>query len=161
MSTDTRLRHDIETALDCCAATDSHRIRVAVRDGIVLLDGQVGSYPERRAAEETAQSVACVKAVANDITVEPPFGTQHSDADIAAAAVDALKTTTSGPADRVKVVVRDGCLELQGQVDSWDHRSAAETAVLSLHGVKCLINSIFVRSQLEAEGSLPATQAQR
>lgn len=145
MTTDTRLRHDIEAALDCCAKIDSRRIGVAVRDGIVLLNGKVGSYTERRAAEETAQSVTCVKAIANDITVEIPFGTKHSDADIAAAAVAALKTRVSVPTDRVKVVVHDGCIELQGQVNSWDQRSAAETAVMSLQGVKALINSIFVR----------------
>ena len=144
MPSDMKLRQDIEAQLDCCANVDSRQIGVAVRNGIVSLSGQVGSYIERRTTEEAVQSIAGVKAVANDIVVEFPFGATHSDADIAAAAVEALKASASVPTDRIKVVVREGRIELQGQVSSWQQKSAAETAVMSLHGVKTLLNNILV-----------------
>src|SRR5579872_3033100 len=69
---DLQLRHDVEAELDWDARLDSRQIGVAVKNGVVSLSGHVASYAERRAAEEAAQSVSGVRAVANDILIELP-----------------------------------------------------------------------------------------
>ena len=58
MITDTQLRHDVEAELEWDSRFDSRQIGVAVKNGVVALSGYVGSYVERRAAEEAAQAFA-------------------------------------------------------------------------------------------------------
>jgi len=119
-----------------------------VKNGVVALSGYVGSYAERRAAEEAAQSIAGVKAVANDIAVEFPSDTKRSDAEIAEAAVNALKANVCIPADSIKVFVHDGWVTLEGQVAMWYQKTAAETALTPLHGVKGISDNITISSRV-------------
>jgi osmotically-inducible protein OsmY len=148
MKTDMRLRQDVEAELDWCANVDARQIGVSVKDGIVTLSGQVGSYIERRSAQEAVQSIAGVRALANDLVVDMPFNSKRTDADIAAAALQALKANVCVPAERLKVVVHDGWIELQGDVNTWHQRSAAETAVSALHGVHGVTNTVHIQPQI-------------
>jgi len=147
MSTDTQLRNDIEAEFDYDPRFDSRQIGVAVKNGIVSLTGYVGSYAERRAAEEAAQSVAGVKALANDIAIELPSSLKRTDAEIAEIAVAALKSNVSVPANDIRLIVHEGWLTLEGQVRMWYQKNAAEFAVAGLHGVKGIRNNITIRSQ--------------
>jgi hypothetical protein len=47
------------------------RVGVVVADGVVTLEGSVGSYAQRLAAERAAQRIRGVRAVANELVVEP------------------------------------------------------------------------------------------
>ena len=157
MIVDTQLRHDVEAELEWDARFDSRQIGVAVKNGVVALSGHVGSYAERRAAEESVQSIAGVKAVANDIAVELASSTKRSDAEIAEAAVNALKTNVSIPANSIKIFVRDGWVTLEGQVSMWHQRNAAETALTPLQGVKGISDNITISSQVfvgDVEGKI-------
>ncbi len=151
MRDDMQIRRDVEAELDWDARFDSRNIGVAVRHGVVALTGRVGSYAQRRAAEEAAQLVAGVTAVANDIAIELPFDAKLSDAEIAETAVNALKANVSVPANHIKLVVRDGWITLQGQVAQWHQKNAAETALISLFGVKGITNDIGIRPQAAAQ----------
>lgn len=147
MSNDTQLRHDIEAEFDWDPRFDSRQIGVAVKNGIVSLTGYVSSYAERRAAEEAAQSVAGVKALANDIAIELPSSATRTDAEIAETAIAALKSNVSVPSDDIKLIVRQGWLTLEGQVKMWYQKNAAESAVAGLRGVKGISNNITIRSE--------------
>jgi osmotically-inducible protein OsmY len=147
MSNDTQLRHDIEAELDWDPRFDARQIGVAVKNGVVSLTGYVSSYAERCAAESAAQSVAGVKALANDIAIELPSTAQRTDAEIAEAALAALNSNVSVPAGDIKLIVRDGWLTLEGQVKMWYQKSAAEFALSGLHGIKGISNNIAIRSQ--------------
>jgi len=146
VSSDTELRLTIEAALDRCAKFHVRHIGVTTGNGIVCLSGQVGSYSERCAAQEVAQSVLGVKAIANDIIVKLPSDAQHSDSDLASAASKALKANRCVPAACIKIIVREGCVELQGQVTEWRQRAEAENTVMSLQGVRTLVNNIFIQA---------------
>lgn len=148
MVSDTQLRHDVEAELDWDARIDSRQIGVAVKNGVVALTGHVGSYLERRAAEEAAQSVEGVKAVANDIVIELPFDTKRTDAEVAESAVQALQANVAVPANAVKVYVRDGWVTLEGQVGTWHEKNAAEVALSGLRGIKGLSNNIAICAQI-------------
>jgi hypothetical protein len=85
------------------ARVQPNEIGVAVKDSIVTLTGWVDSYTKRWAAEEDALRVRGVKAVANDIQVKLPVSAERTDADIAAAALHALKWDALIPDDQVKL----------------------------------------------------------
>jgi osmotically-inducible protein OsmY len=150
MKTDTRLRHDVEAQLDWDPRFDSQGIGVAVKDGVVALSGHVASYADRWAAQDAAQSVAGVKAIANELAVDLAWDAQRTDPQIAEAALKALNTDVFIPATGVKVVVHDGWVTLSGQVDFWFQREAAERAITHLRGVKGLENDIIIKPRATA-----------
>jgi osmotically-inducible protein OsmY len=113
---------------------DNRGILVAVKDGVVTLGGHVPAYADKWGAEKATKNVAGVRAVANEIDVKP--ATPHSDQEIAAAALNALKANVSVPASDIKVLVSDGWITLEGKVKFWHQRNAAEEAVRSLWGVR-------------------------
>jgi osmotically-inducible protein OsmY len=146
MKNDLALRHDVLSELDWDPRFDSRDIGVAVKNGVVALSGHVGSYAQRQAAQEAAQSIASVKAVANDIVIELSTDTQRSDAEVAEAAIQALNNHISVPANDIKVLVQNGWVTLEGQVAVWYQKNAAEQALGNLHGVKGVVNNINIRN---------------
>jgi osmotically-inducible protein OsmY len=89
-----------------------------------------------------------VKAVANDIEVRLPVFNQRPDPEIARDAVAAVQAELPYSSDHIRVVVRDGWLTLEGQVD-WNYaRERAETAVRRVRGVKGVSNFIEVRPRV-------------
>jgi osmotically-inducible protein OsmY len=97
---------------------------------------------ERLAAETAAKRVYGVRAVANDIEVK--LGMEKTDSEIAGAAVRALEQNVGVPDTRIKTIVKNGYITLEGNVD-WNYqRTAAEGAVRSLTGVKGVTNRIEV-----------------
>jgi osmotically-inducible protein OsmY len=146
MKNDLALRHDVLSELDWDPRFDSRNIGVAVKNGVVALSGHVGSYAERRAAQDAVQSIAGVKAVANDIVIELPFDTQRTDAEVAEAALQALKNHISVPANDIRVLVQNGWVTLEGEVALWYQKNAAEGALSNLHAVKGIVNNISLRN---------------
>lgn len=147
MSSDLKLRQDIEAKLDQCANVDLRQIGVAVKHGIVTLNGHVRSPVERAAAQETSQSVTGVGAVVNDIVVASASDSSCSDSDVAEQVLEMLKTNRSESGHRIRIAVHDGCIELQGQVSTSQQKSAVETAVMSLPGVKSLVSDISIHTE--------------
>ena len=76
------------------------------------------------------------EAVANEIDVNLPCSSQRTDEDIATASVNALKSTFSVPADKIKVTVNKGWVTLEGEVEWQYQKEAAESAVRDLTGVE-------------------------
>jgi len=147
MKTDLQLRHDVEAQLDWDPRFDSTGIGVAVKNGVIALSGHVASYADRWAAQDAAQSVAGVKAIANELVVTLGSDAQRSDPDLAEAVLQALEANVSIPSAGIKVVVHDGWVTLSGQVSFWYQREAAERTVTHLRGVKGLANDITIKPQ--------------
>jgi osmotically-inducible protein OsmY len=149
MTTATMARTDQEIQMDVLAelrwdhSIQANEIGVAVKDGVVTLTGTVDTYLKKWKAEEAAHRVAGVAAVANDITVRT-IG-ERTDADIAAAAVHALKWNASIPADKIQVTVDKGWVTLKGEVEWQYQKEEAERAVRPLWGVKGVSNLIVVK----------------
>jgi osmotically-inducible protein OsmY len=145
MRTDIQLRHDVEAQLDWDPRFDAREIGVAVKDGVVALSGHVASYADRWAAQDAAQSVLGVKAIANELAVDLASDARRTDPQIADAALKVLNGDVFIPASGIKVVVHDGWVTLSGQVDFWYQREAAERAITHLHGVKGLANELALK----------------
>jgi len=144
MKTDSQLQKDVLRELEWEPRVDHAHIGVAVKDGIVTLSGQVPSYGEKYEAVKAAKRVYGVKAVVDQLEVKLPGSAERTDADIAEAAVRALKNNYSVPDDKIKVTVRQSWITLEGTVEWQYQRQAAESSVRYLTGVKGVSNLITV-----------------
>jgi len=145
MRLDSDIKRDVEQELRWDADIDSSDIAVAVKDGVVTLGGFVRSYAQKWQAERDAKRVAGVVGVANDIEVRLPAIDQRPDPELARDAVAALKRELPYSADRIKVVVINGTMTLEGEVE-WNYqKQRAEEIVRRVKGVRGVINTITVK----------------
>jgi osmotically-inducible protein OsmY len=139
--TNSQLHDAVERQLGWEPDINAGDIAILVSDGVVALTGFVNSYNEKFAAEQAVKRVRGVRAVANDIHVK--LRDERSDPEIAKDAVRALESHTGVPR-AVTVTVRDGFVTLEGAVE-WNYqRSAAESSVRHLIGVKGVSNAILI-----------------
>jgi osmotically-inducible protein OsmY len=140
--TDSQLHDAVQRQLDWEADVNAKDVAVMASEGVITLTGFVNSYGEKFSAEQAAKRVRGVRAVANDIHVK--LRDERSDPEIAKDAIQALQSHTSVPRT-VTMTVRDGFVTLEGSVE-WNYeRSAAESALRHLKGVKGVSNAIYIR----------------
>jgi osmotically-inducible protein OsmY len=145
--TDTDLQKDIVAELNWEPSLRNDDVAVGVRDGVVTLAGFVDSFIDKWKAERAASKIKGVKAIANELEVKLPTTSSRPDPDIARAALNALSWNSSVPHDRIKVKVEKGWVTLEGDVDWYDQKEAAERAVRHLTGVKGVSNLIMLRAR--------------
>jgi osmotically-inducible protein OsmY len=138
------LQRDVVEELAYDPKVDSSDIAVTVEDSVVTLAGHMSSYAEKLAAEEAAYRVAGVKGVVDKIEVRLRKPEHDDDAILAGNAVAVLRWRANVPADRIKVVVQNGWLKLEGEVKWHFQKRAAEDAVRHLYGLKGVMNHIKV-----------------
>lgn len=144
---DINLRKDVVEELEWDPSVDARTIGVAVEDGIVALTGHVPSYAAKTNAERIVKRVHGVVGVANDIEVKLLSSLERDDVDIARSTVNALEWNVSVPKNRVKVSVTKGWVTLDGNVEWYYQKRAAEEAVMVLAGVRGVTNNITVMSR--------------
>jgi osmotically-inducible protein OsmY len=150
MRSDADIKRDVEMELRWDPDISADDVAVAVKDGVVTLTGFARSYAQKWRAERDAKRVAGVKAVANDIEVRLPAIDQRPDPEIARDAVSALKTQLPYSADSIKVVLNNGWITLEGEVE-WNYqKERAEEAVRHVKGVKGVMNMIQVKPKVPA-----------
>jgi osmotically-inducible protein OsmY len=151
MRSDAEIRTDVESELRFVPGLDASGIAIAVKDGVVTLAGFVAGYADKLEAEAATERVKGVVGVANDIVVRLPSRDQRPDPEIAREAVAAIKNRLSDVYERIKIVVKDGWLGLEGEVE-WDYqRVRAERAVRRLKGVKGVTNLIEVQPVVQPD----------
>jgi osmotically-inducible protein OsmY len=147
---DLTIKQDVEAELQWEPSVNAAAIGVAVKDGIVTLTGRVPTYMEKMAAARAAARVTGVKAVANELEIGLLPTDQRSDEDIARSVANALAWNTSIPPDHVKAQVSHGWVTLEGTVEWYYQKEAAERAVRPVRGVKGITNSIMVKPTVTA-----------
>lgn len=145
MKTNIQLQQDVLDELQYEPAVDAAEIGVMAKDNIVTLAGQIKSYAEKWSAVRAAERVVGVRAVVDELKVALPTSFQHTDEDIARAALNALKWDVVVPDERIKVKVSQGWITLEGTVDYKHQQAAAESAIRNLAGVKGVDNLIKVK----------------
>jgi osmotically-inducible protein OsmY len=149
MKDDQKVQRDVMDQMKWEMGDYSTQIGVAVNDGVVTLSGHVQCFPAKWAAERAVKRVLGVRAVAEEIEVRLPGSDQRTDTDLARAAENMLDWNTLVPKDRVKIMLEDGMVTLDGAVDNWSQKVAAEKAINSLTGVKGINNRIKVKPVVE------------
>ncbi|HEY7877091.1 MAG TPA: BON domain-containing protein [Gemmatimonadaceae bacterium] len=144
MKTDIQLQQTVMEELKWEPSVKAAQVGVAVKGGVVTLSGTVDTYAQKFAAERAAERVAGVRAIAEELAVVATGEYNRSDADIARAAATAIVWDVEVPTDRVQVVVQHGWVTLEGNVEWFYQKAAAERAVRYLTGVKGVTNMIAV-----------------
>jgi osmotically-inducible protein OsmY len=151
MKTAEQLKSDVEQELRWEPSVQAAQIGVSVKNGVVELDGHVGSFYEKWAGERAALRVANVKSIASEIVVDLSSTSARTDEDIALAVTNQLDWNFSLP-DTIKVKVADGWVFLQGSTEWQYQREEAEGVVRRLLGVKGITNEINIKPKVSATG---------
>jgi osmotically-inducible protein OsmY len=150
MRLDSDIKRDVEDELRSDPDIDATDIAVTVKDGVVTLTGFVRSFHQRRRAEQDVKRVAGAIGMANNIEVRLPIIHRRPDPDIARAAVEAIKREMPFSWEKIKVILENGWITLEGEVEWHYQRERAEEAVQGLRGVQGVVNNIEVRPQVPA-----------
>jgi osmotically-inducible protein OsmY len=145
MKSDSEIERDVKDELSWDPDLDATDIAVSVKKGVVTLTGFVKSFTDKYEAEAAVKRVAGVVAVANDIEVRLPSINQRPDPEIARDAAAAIKSQLPLSADKIKVVVNNGWITLEGQVEWQYQRTTAENTVRRIKGVKGVNNTIWIK----------------
>ncbi len=149
MRSDRDIERDVKDELQWQPGLDATDVAVSVRDGVVVLAGFVRSYSDKHDAEAAAKRVAGVVGVANDIEVCVSTADQRPDPEIARGAVAAIKNRLPTAWKGIKVVVTQGWVRLEGEVEWQYQRQAAEQAVRGLPGIQGISNMIQIKPPSE------------
>lgn len=149
MRTDEEIQNDLEDELRWSPQIDETDISVKVNDGVVNLTGFVRSYFGKYHAEHVAKRVSGVAGIANDLVVRLSPTDKLDDPQIARAAVGAIRAEVPAIADRIRVLVHQGHITLEGNVE-WRHqRDRIEATMRLLRGVMGVSNQIVVTPAVE------------
>jgi osmotically-inducible protein OsmY len=144
---DSEIQREVEEELRYDPSLVEDDIAVSVRDGVVTLAGWVKSYLDKWRAERTVSRIRGVRAVANDLDVRLPSSSIRTDPDVARAVADTLDWNVSVPKGRIKAKVEKGWVTLEGDVDWYFQKEAAERAVRAITGVKGVTSLLTVKAQ--------------
>jgi osmotically-inducible protein OsmY len=118
-------------------------IQVTVHSRLVTLTGKVNWEYQKSSAERGIRRLAGVRAVINNIEIEP-----HAKAEDVKGKIEAaLKRHAEVEAKNICVTVRDDSdVLLEGEVQSWDEKVAVEKAAWSAPGVKNVKDQLTIVS---------------
>lgn len=145
MKTDTQIQNDVMAELSWDASIEAQQIGVGIQDGIVTLNGEVGSLAEKQSAEQAALRVSGVKALVIELEVRLPGSHQKTDVEIARTAEQVLNWSAQRALHKLVVVVEKGWVTLTGQV-TWNYqRTLARAMVRGLMGVRGVTDLIELK----------------
>lgn len=132
---DLSLRKTILEELEFKPEIDSASIGVAVDNGVVTLSGHVSSYAQKVSAERAVKGINGVRAVAEEIQVRLEKGAGTADDTIATRALNIISWSADIPDGGIQVIVQNGWITLEGEVDWQYQKETVERAVRKLSGV--------------------------
>jgi osmotically-inducible protein OsmY len=147
MRSDADIFRDVTDELRWTPTVDDKDVSVKVTDGIVTLTGYVKSLEEAASAVRAAKRVAGVRALADELIVNIPSSIVMPDPDVARSVAATLERELPHGAQTVHIVVHDGQVTLEGQVEWQYQRARAEECVRKLPGVRMVSNRITLRGK--------------
>lgn len=144
------MRTDQDIAVDCAnqlhstPGLEDQDMAIKVLDGVVLLAGIARSDLERAQAERIVKKVPGVAGLTNSLAVCPRNAMGPPDADITREAVGTIRHLFPDQVQAVQVLVQNGRVALEGQLNWHYQRDTIEALVRSLRGVTLVTNKIRV-----------------
>lgn len=145
LKTDAQIQREVQEELRLAPMVDATHIGVEVRQGVVTLTGHVDSYGEKWHAEQAAQRVSSVKALAVEMQVMFRGSPTVIDSEIAHAVKNVLDWNVFIPTNAVKVMVENGWVTLSGKVPADYQRRIAEASIRYLTGVRGVSNQLVLK----------------
>jgi len=132
-------RVDILRRVDTDAAGN---IEISVQDGVITLDGEVGSLSHKRIAGVFAWWAPGRRDVVNGLEVVPPQA--DSDAEIEEALRLVLETDPLLHPDQMRISSRNSVVTLEGHVVTDEAKKTAELDAWYLFGVDKVVNKLQI-----------------
>ena len=130
--TDSEIAGAVRNALEWDALVPNELIQSTVSDGWVTLEGQVDYGRERTDAERAVRRLAGVVGVINKITIrKQPVNEKQLREEIEFA----LERRADREAERLRIEVHDGAVDLWGRVHSWQEKRAVIGSIAHAPGV--------------------------
>jgi osmotically-inducible protein OsmY len=120
---------------------DGAAIAVSAQDGVVTLRGTVGTFREKREAQQDAEKVHGVKKVDNELEVRVLDEDRREDAELRGAVLQALVLDRLVPAT-IDAKVDNGSVTLTGKANWQYERKEAEFIASNILGVVDVDNKI-------------------
>jgi osmotically-inducible protein OsmY len=149
MRSDLMVHAAVCTALRRVLGPVAGRVGVRVHDGVVTLTGVVESPDQKHTAEQTAELVSGVRAVAEELQVNGMPAVPHGDVALAKAVADSLEVEGIPVGRHVNVRVEAGWVALSGQVASASDYSAIERALECVPGVRGVTSEVHLIQSAE------------
>jgi osmotically-inducible protein OsmY len=130
--TDADIAKAVRHTLEWDALVPDERIRSTVSDGWVTLEGDVDIWREREDAEKAVLKLAGVVGFLNMIRILPKA---IDPKELREEIEDALDRRAEREADRLRIEVKDGAVELWGRVHSWREKRAVLGSIGHMPGV--------------------------
>jgi len=148
MKTDQQVQNDVMAELAWDASVQDKQIGVGIRDGIVILNGEVSSLAEKLSAERAALRVDGVRALVIELDVRLPGSSQKPDLEIARTIEQVLSWSAQRALHHLVVIVEKGWVTISGQV-AWEYqRKLASSLVRGLMGVTGVTDLIELKPAL-------------
>lgn len=148
LKTDAQIQADVQEELRLAPMVNATHIGVEVRQGVVTLTGHVDSYAEKWHAEQAAQRVNSVKALAVEMQVMFRGTPSVTDSEVAHAVKNVLDWNVFIPTNAIKVMVEHGWVTLSGKVAADYQRRLAESSIRYLSGVMGVHNQLSLKPTL-------------
>jgi osmotically-inducible protein OsmY len=130
--TDSEIAGAVRNALEWDALVPNELIQSTVSDGWVTLEGQVDYWRERTDAERAIRRLAGVVGVINKVTIrKQPVDERQLREEVEFA----LERRANREAERLRIEVRDGAVDLWGRVHSWQEKRAVVGSLAHAPGV--------------------------
>ena len=130
--TDSEIAGAVRNALEWDALVPNELIQSTVSDGWVTLEGEVDYWRERNDAERAIRQLAGVVGVINKITTRK----QEVNAKQLREEIEfALERRADREAERLRIEVNDGAVDLWGRVHSWQEKRAVLGSISHAPGV--------------------------
>ena len=139
---DEELAHRVLESLAWNVDVPPGAVRVTIHHGWITLEGQVQWQHQRESAEKPLRHLHGVTGITNNLLL----GARANADQIKERIEEALMSRTRDATQRIRVQVDGGSVVLDGEVDNWDERRAAE------HAAWCVPNVRSVKDRLHIAG---------
>jgi osmotically-inducible protein OsmY len=129
---DSEIAGAVRNALEWDALVPNELIKSSVSDGWVTLEGEVHYLRERRDAEKAIRRLAGVVGVVNRITIRKRI---VNEKELRKEIECALERRADRQAERLRIEVHDGAVDVWGRVHSWEEKRAIIGSVAHAPGV--------------------------
>lgn len=139
--TDADIAHAVRHVMEWDALIPDETIQSTVSDGWVTLEGEVEFWHEREEAERAILRLEGVIGVINKILVKP---SQVDPAELRGEIEYALERRADREAERLRIEVNNGTVDLFGRVHSWQEKRAVLGSISHAPGVSTVRDHLRV-----------------
>jgi osmotically-inducible protein OsmY len=141
IKSDEDISRAVRHVLEWDAIVPDERIKSTVSDGWVTLEGDVDLWRERLDAERAVMRLEGVVGVINKLTITPR---KVDPEELREQIEEALERRAEKEAERLRIDVHDGTVELFGRVHSWQERRAVLGSISHAPGVSVVKDHLRV-----------------